>query len=211
MELMLKGKRIAFPALAEAEAVGEGGDDNKGKAWSGRLVIEPTDADVLVLDKVMLDVAKQKWKDDGESIFNMLKANKKVCFEHGPYCSTKTGKVYGGFEGMFNLGMRTAEDKARPTVFDKYGRRIGDPSKAYTPAEKSEIRRLIYSGCYVNAKVDIWAQDNSFGRGIRCSVLGVMFAKDGESFGGGAPPASEEDFASMAADPMADAEAESVL
>lgn len=189
--LMLKKKRIAFPAFAEPQAIGEG-----EPAYGGRLIIDPKDPDVALIDKAMLEAAVAKWKEDGKEVLDLLIDNKKVCFEHGPYKSSKTGKPYAGFEGMFNLGMRTAADKAKPTVFNKYGEPVTD---------KTEIQQLIYSGCYVNAKVELWAQNNSFGRRINCTVLGVMFAEDGDSFGGSSAPAKADDFADMAA-PKADVE-----
>jgi hypothetical protein len=52
---------------------------------------------------------------------------------------------------------------------------------------------VIYSGCFVNAQIDIWAQDNGFGKRINCTLAGVQFAADGDAFGGGRP-ASADDF-----------------
>ncbi len=42
-----------------------------------------------------------------------------------------------------------------------------------------------YSGCYVNGIVDIWAQDNGFGRRLNATLKGVQFVKDGDAFSGG--------------------------
>lgn len=190
--LLLKSKVIAFPALAEAQAIGEG-----EPAYGGRLVIDPNDPDVAAIEKAMEEVAVAKWKDDGKAILAMLKEEGKVAFERKPYRSKKTGKVYTGFEGMFNLGARNA--KAQPSVFDEYGNQL---------TTKAAIESKIYSGCLVHPKVEFWAQDNSYGRRINCSLLGVMFAGDGERFGGGAAPASADDFAALA---KAKAEASDVL
>lgn len=189
MQLMLKNKRQAFPALGAPQAIGDG-----EPAYGNRLIIDPDDADVKVLDDAVLAVAREKWKDKAESILQMLKEDKKVCFEHGPYRNKKTGQPYDGFEGKYYLGTRRPVDKGRPTCVDKFGKEITD---------KSEIERILYSGCVVHQKVEIWAQDNSFGRRINCSVLGVMFAGDGASFGGGAAPASADEFSGMAAEPTA--------
>ena len=186
--LMLKNKRLGFPALATPQAIGDG-----EPAYGGRLIIQPNDPDVAAIDKAIEKVAREKWKDKGADVLPVLREDKKVCFLKSPYRSAKTGKVYDGFEDSFSLGMRNA--KAKPTAVDKYGKEITD---------KSEIERILYSGCYVNAKVEIWAQDNSFGRRINCSVLGVMFADDGPSFGGGSAPASADEFASLAAKPEDD-------
>ena len=181
MQLMLKNKRLAFAALATPQAIGDG-----EPAYGGRLIISPNDPDVKVIDDAIVAVAKDKWKDKADDILSVLREDKKICFLKAPYRSSKTGKVYDGFEDTFSLGMRNP--KARPTAIDKYGKEITD---------KSDIERILYSGTYVHAKVEIWAQDNSFGRRINCSVLGVMFADDGQSFGGGSAPASADEFASM--------------
>jgi len=198
--LMLKSKQIAFPALAEPQAIGDG-----EPAYGGKLVIDPKDADVKLLDAAMLQAAKEKWKEDGESVFEMLKDEKKVCFVHGPYKSSKTGKPYAGFENKYHLGMRTPTNKPRPSVFDQYGKPLIAEGKFQPGVSKTDVEQTVYSGAVTNCKVEIWAQDNSFGRRINCSVLGVMYAGEGESFGGGSAPASASDFAGMAAQP-ADAE-----
>lgn len=180
--LMLKNKRIGFPALATPQAIGDG-----EPAYGGRLIVDPNDDDVSVIDAAIRDVAKAKWKDTAEDVLTVLREEKRICFEKAAYRNKKTGKVYDGFEGKFSLGVRNP--KVRPTIVDRFGNEV---------TEKDDIGRLIYSGCYVHAKVEFWAQDNSFGRRINCSLLGVMFAEDGESFGGGAAPAQASDFASMA-------------
>ena len=42
-----------------------------------------------------------------------------------------------------------------------------------------------YAGCYVNATVEVWAQDNQYGKRINAKLRAVQFVKDGEEFGGG--------------------------
>lgn len=186
MEIMLKDVRIAFPAIAEKQAIGEG-----EPAYGAKFIIVPGSPFVKVLDDAMLGVAKEKWKEKGPDVLKFLIENKKVGFVHGPYSNSKTGVPYLGFENMFSLGTRNAT--TQPTVFDKYGKQI--------PGENKEaIKALIYSGCFTNAKVQCWAQDNTYGRRINFSILGVMFNRDGDAFGG-STPARAEDFASMAADP----------
>ena len=193
--LFLKNVPIAFPALAEAQAIGDG-----EPAFGGRFVIDPKRTDLVKeLDAAMAAEAKAKWKDDGEAVLAMLIDEGKVCFERKPYRSKKTGKVYAGFEDKYNLGARTPANKPKPTVFDEYGNEL---------KTKAEIEQKVYSGCEVTAKVEIWAQDNSYGRRINCSLLGVMYAGEGERFGGGSAPASADDFGSFA---KAKADAEGVL
>ena len=60
-----------------------------------------------------------------------------------------------------------------------------------TPLTESD--NVIYAGCYVNAIVSLWAQDNQYGKRINGSLVGVMFAAHGEPFGSGGVDASEFD------------------
>lgn len=190
--LMLKNVQIAFPALAEPQAIGEG-----EPAYGGRFVIDPKNtAQVAEIEAAIAAVAKAKWKDDAEAVLAMLKEDKKVAFERRPYVSKKTGKPYAGFEDKFNLGTRTPANKPRPSVFDEFGKPLVAEGKLL--ATKSEVEQTVYSGAATNAKVEFWAQDNSFGRRINCSLLGVMYAGHGESFGGGSAPASADDFSGLA-------------
>lgn len=182
--LMLKDIPMRFPAIATAQSMGEG-----DPAWGAKFPIDPKSAHVKAIEDGMLEAAKGKWEKDGEAVLEMLKEDKKVAFERKPYKSKKNGEVYHGFEGMFTLGSRTPTSKTQPTTFDKYGEPVTD---------KAAIERMFYDGCRVNAKVEVWAQDNKFGRRINCSLLGVMFAGDGQNFSGGSGPASANDFAGMA-------------
>jgi len=57
-----------------------------------------------------------------------------------------------------------------------------------------EADGVIYSGCYVNAIIDLWAQDNQFGKRINATLLGVQFAYDGDAFASGGSGVSVDDF-----------------
>ena len=186
--MFLKNVQIAFPALAEPQAIGDG-----EPAFGGRFVIDPKNAELVKeIEAAMRAVAVAKWKDDGEAVLAMLVDEGKVAFEKKPYRSKKTGKVYAGFEDKYNLGARTPANKPRPTAFDEYGKEL---------TTKAEIEQKIYSGCEVTAKVEFWAQDNSYGRRINCTLLGVMYSGEGERFGGGSAPASASDFGAFAKGP----------
>ena len=49
----------------------------------------------------------------------------------------------------------------------------------------TEADNLIYSGCYVNGKVDIWGQDNKYGKRVNAKLIAVQYVpKEAESFDG---------------------------
>ena len=57
----------------------------------------------------------------------------------------------------------------------------------------TEDDNKIYAGCYVNAVIELWFQNNGFGKRVNANLLGVQFLKDGEPFGDNAG-ASVDDF-----------------
>ena len=92
-----------------------------------------------------------------------LKAPKdKLCIRDGDDVDSE------GYEGHWAL---KASNRDRPVVVDR----------DRTPLVKDD--NVIYPGCYVNAKVGLWAQDNRYGKRINCNLHGIQFHSDGESFG----------------------------
>lgn len=175
MRITLEVVRVAFPKFFKAEAVNGG-----APKFGGLFILEAGHKSTAKIEAAMADVAKAKWGKDAASILKALKAGGKVCFRSGD-----DKAQYEGFEG--NMYISTNSDK-RPTVVDR----------DRTPLTEEDGKP--YSGCYVNAIVELWAQDNANGKRINASLCGVQFVKDGDSFGGGSAPASEDEFADMSAE-----------
>lgn len=91
-------------------------------------------------------------------------ASDKLCLKDG------NDSDYDGYEGTWSL---KAANNKRPTVIDR------DKSPIIESDEK------LYAGCYVNAIVDLWVMNNSYGKRVNCNLYGVQFVKDGEAFGSG--------------------------
>lgn len=190
--IMLKNVVLAFPALAEPQSFGEG-----EPAYGAKFPIKPNSEQQKAIEAAVLAEAKEAWKDKADSVVKMLEEDGKVAFTKKVYRSKKTGEPYQGFDGMHYLSTRNA--KTQPTVFNQYGEEV---------TGKGEIERQAFSGAVVNASIEIWAQDNKWGRRINCSLRGVMLTGEGENFGGGSSPASADEFAGLA---KAKAEAEDIL
>ena len=190
--IMLKNVMLSFPALAEPQSFGEG-----EPAYGAKFPIKPNSEHQKQLEEAILAEAKEQWKDKADSVVNMLIEDGKVAFVKKVYRSKKTGEPYAGFEGAHYLSTRNA--KTQPTVFNEYGEQL---------TSKGDIERKAYSGAIVNASLEIWAQDNKWGRRINCTLRGVMLTGEGENIGGASAPASADDFAGMA---KAKADAENVL
>src|SRR5690625_1631945 len=96
----------------------------------------------------------------------------RICFKNGDDIE------YDGYAGHMSI---KASNNKRPLVLDN----------DKTPLTEDDNR--IYAGCYVNAVIELWAQNNSWGKRINANLLGLQFAKDGEPFGDGVS-ASADDF-----------------
>lgn len=170
MKVILKNARLAFPQLFTAKAVDDKGDPR----FSASFIIEKTHPQVAELVAAMQKVANDKWGAKGADTYKQLKAGDKLALHNG---DTKSN--YAGFEG--NLFV-SAANKVRPAV------RAADGRTTLTAADGKP-----YGGCYVNAVIEVWAQDNGFGKRINASLMGVQFVRDGEPFSGGGV-ASDDDF-----------------
>ena len=133
-------------------------------------------------------VAKEKWGEKAEGVLGVINDAKKSAWTRGPYRNSKTGDVYDGFQGMFHLNARTGGDKPGPKTYNRAKQEVGPRDGVF------------YPGCYVDAVLDIYAQDHpQYGRRINCGLLAVRFVADGESFSGGGG-ASADDFADLPSD-----------
>lgn len=169
MKIKLENVRLAFPQLFEAKSVNGEGDP----AFSATFIIPPEHPVTQTLRDGFEVVGKDKWSGKWATVKKEIEAKDRTALHDG---DTKAG--YAGFEG--NLFV-SARNKSRPTVVDR------DRS----PLVSADGRP--YSGCYVNALIELWAQDNAYGKRINASLRGVQFIRDGDAFlGGGA--ASEDEF-----------------
>lgn len=182
MKIMLEDVRMAFPALYTPQSIGDG-----EPAYGARFIIEPGSENAKKIEAAIQAVAADKWADKAKDVLAVIDKNDKSSYLREPYASKKTGEVFSGFEGKYSLGTRTPADKPRPSTFDRSKREVGPNDGVF------------YGGCYVDASVDIWAQDNTYGRRINASLLGVRFWRDGDAFSGSGP-ARADDFADREGD-----------
>ena len=158
--------RLAFPALFKAEKVGVDGDPR----FSAAFPIDPSGSNAKLLDKTITEVATAKWGPKADTILADIIDRRKCCFAKRPL--SKNGDVYGGFQGMYTLN---ASNQSRPGVFNR------DASML------TEADGVVYAGCYVDAEIDIWAQDNSWGQRINATLRYVQFRAAADAFSGPPP------------------------
>jgi hypothetical protein len=169
MKLKLNNVRLAFPALFEAKTVNGEGEP----AFSASLLIDPKDPQVKTINSAIDAVAKEKWGPKATAILTAMRAADKTCLHNGDLKAD-----YAGFEGQLYVSARS---KSRPLV-------IGADKAPLAAADGKP-----YAGCYVHASIELWAQDNSYGKRVNAQIRGVQFYKDGDAFAGGGA-ASEDEF-----------------
>lgn len=165
--IILKGVRIAFAdGVYEAKAFEGKGDPR----YNATFLIEPGSENDKIVKEALFKAASEKWGKKADEIYKSLEGRPQSCC----YYSGNL-KDYDGFENMMALSAVRQEKNGPPLVLNR---------------DKSPLTRssgVPYSGCIVNGKVQIWAQENSFGKGLRCTLEAVQFSKDAPAFGGGAP------------------------
>lgn len=169
MKLKLANVRLAFPTLWEAKTV-----NGEGKpAFSATFLIDPADPQVKAINKAIDQVGAEKWGAKAPAILAAARKADKVCLHDGDLKAT-----YDGFAGNLYV---SARNPIRPLV-------LNSDKSPLTEADGKP-----YAGCYVNVSLELWAQDNNYGKRVNATLMGVQFYCDGDAFAGGGV-ASEDDF-----------------
>jgi len=169
--IIIKNVRLAFPDLREAVQFDGKGPFNYKAVF---LVTPGSEADKAILTAIE-KAGKNKWGEKAAPIVAQAKASGsgKFCYVDG------NTKAYDGFAGNMALSAGRGKDDGAPKLLDR------DLSELASDSGKP------YGGCFVNAKVQLWAQDNQFGKAIRATLVTVQFVKDGDSFSGSGPANAE--------------------
>ena len=159
----LSNVRLSFPSLWKAR---KGPDATSKEAFQASFILDKkTNAPEIKAINAMIDlIVKESFKG---------KRPPKVCLREG----SEKGDTDGYGDGVCFISARS--DK-RPHVVDR------------NLAPLVEEDGKPYAGCYVNATVRLWAQDNQYGKRVNASLRAVQFVKDGEAFGEGSIDVAKE-------------------
>lgn len=120
---------------------------------------DPNTAAQIALIKKASDAAKkEKWGDKIPGL-----ASDRVCLRDGD----TTGK-----EDQAGFYVLSCSETTAPQVLDRDGKTV-----------LKESDGKIYSGCYARVIVNLWCQDNKYGKRVNANLLAVQFVKHGEAFG----------------------------
>jgi hypothetical protein len=172
--IFLSGVRLSFPQLVEPRSSVENGV----KKFSADFLMPMTHPGVQQFGAEYTKSAVDKWKEHAQSVMAIIQGDRKLrCFGQGnEKVNGKTFKPYDGYADMFYI---SANKDQMPQMIQADGSAVD----ATNTMAYQALARKLYGGCYVNAAVRPWLQENKHGRGVRCELIAIQFANDGEAFG----------------------------
>lgn len=184
--IYLEKVRLSFPKLVEASTPPT--FPTADKKFGCDLVMPKEHPGWMEFMKIVNDASSEEWKGIALSVMKQIYGDRKLrCFGSGDEKLRKeTMLPYDGYAGNMYISASAREEKPPQII------RPSNGEPATNPIERQELARNLYGGCYVNAAISVWLQDNQFGRAIRCNLLAVQFHSDAQPFGD-APP----DFSTM--------------
>lgn len=178
-------------------------NDSSNKRYSCSVIIEPGSSAEKEIKAAIVYAAEQQWGEKAKSILKSLEQTGKLCLFNGD--SKIDIPEYAGMK-VVSAG---AQPSAPPSLVYTALNENGEPTNySFTPEER-ENQTKIYAGCYANVRLDIWAQDNQYGKRVNAQLAGIQKVKDGDSLGG-ARPASTDEFEALPVDAQAAKEIGSV-
>lgn len=179
-QFVLSNVRLAYAQDLNAARVQQSAQAAPGQAPGkpkfGVTVLIPESAtDVLQQIYVaMQEIAQQTFGQQAAAIWQELQAGNKLALKNGALKASSPG-----FAGHWFMSLAAKEEQP-PTLLSKFN----DPTTG-RPQVLKRPQTVLYSGCYANVQVALWAQNNGYGKRINADVKVVQFAGDGEAFGGG--------------------------
>jgi hypothetical protein len=167
-KIRLENVRLTFPQLFEPKQVNGQGDPK----FSASFLLPRDHPQLNAVAAAITEAATEKWGAKTADALKTLKAADRLAVHDGDAKAD-----YDGYAGSVFIN---ASNKIRPLV-------IGPQREPLAASDGKP-----YSGCYVSAIIDFWAQDNQFGKRVNASLLGVQFTRDGERLAGGGVAAADD-------------------
>ena len=168
-QAVLLNVRLAFNDLFTPTAFKAG----QPEMFRANVLVEPGSENDKKVQACIAHVGKEKFKDKWPKKKQLFEGDTKAF----PYHDGNK-KDYAGYEDMWALTAVKNSKAGKPLIVNRDKTPTADDG-------------TIYSGCYVNIKVEFWAQDGE-NSGIRCSLLSVQYWLPGDRFGGGSKPTADD-------------------
>lgn len=177
LEIILQNVRLSY-VYAFKKYVNE---DGKEGTYCAHAIFAPDHPQIAALKELQRKAAIDEYGVDAEAILTQLSAQDRLLLHRGDV--SKPGK--DGYAGKLFV---SCNSNVRPTVVDENRRPL-------TAADDK-----IYSGAWANVMINVWAQNNKWGKRVNAGLMGIQFVKHDERLGGGGRVASAEEFGVVATD-----------
>jgi hypothetical protein len=187
--IRLKNVRLSFPSLFKAKLPANETDPDKAK-FKATFLLDPSNAEnaaqIKAIKALSAAIEKEQWpKGPGKM--------KGRCWDQNPTKEQHAASVaaakeaeleapeapYDGWEGMFSV---VTSESVRPKVVNAKG----------IPVSAGD-QGAPYAGCFVDAWVSFWTQDNMHGKRVNANLYAVQFRTNGAAFSS-RPKADDIDF-----------------
>lgn len=172
-KVKLLNVRLSFPDIFEAVQFDGAGPFR----YRASFLIEPNSANHKAVIAAMKEVANEEWKDKADAVLKKAADDSKTRL-----LVDGNTKEYDGYKDMMCLSASRDQTKGRPLIIDKNKEPL------------AQVDGKPYAGCYVNATVELWPQNNKWGKCIRAQLLALQFAKDGDAFSAGSAVGLPDEF-----------------
>ena len=195
--IFLSNVRLSFPHIAEPQRSVSELTGKERISYNCEFIMPQDHPGFQQFMARVGEISALKWAENASVVLGMIQNDRKSrCYGRGEEkVNKKTFTPYDGYAGNVFI---TAGRDSQPQIIQADGSAI-DPNNTMA---YQQLTRKMYGGCRVNAAIKPWLQDNRHGRGVRCDLVALQFAKDGQPFGEGAVDASNL-FGSVAAAPAA--------
>lgn len=173
MDVHVSG-RLMFPKLVEPVRY-QDKPDSKPR-FGAQIAIEKGSLIDIVIKKAIESVAQEVFREKAPKLLKEWEFNtQKMCYMESKREEAPDMMILSAY----------ASESSQPTT-------VGPKRQPLSPER-------FYGGCYVNAIVSIYAQKTLGQQGVRATLTGVQFVKDGPAFAG-PPPARPEQFPDLGGD-----------
>lgn len=166
--IVLKNVRLSFPHIwKKARFEGE-----ETKFEATLLIDKESQAEQIeAIEKAIEDALLEKF-GEAKKIPKAIRASSKTCFRDGDESD------YDGYEN--HMSFKGANDM-QPSLLQ------------INKQPATEDMNLFYAGCYVDAIVEVWIQNNAYGKRINANLFALRYRGEGEPFSSGRVPKGVED------------------
>lgn len=179
--IALSNVRLSFPKLITPEPSSPGADPTFGCSF----LLAPNDPQFANFMSLVGLCAETKWKEKAAIFLRQIENDmRQRCYGLGDNkLKAATGIPYEGYPGMYYISASSRADRPPLIARSEDGQLVDNNNTM----ERTTAARKLYGGCYVNARIGLWAQDNQYGKGIRCNLFALQFQGEGTPFGDSGP------------------------